>query len=111
MSDLISRKAVLESLSVFSDKEHGNEHFLAGIESAKEIVTSDPDAVEWISVEERLPEEDDIYLASIYHPVLDEHSVAIEWCADGEWDLGYQATVTAWMPLPEPYTKAYGGEK
>lgn len=36
--DLISRKALLKKLEVFNDRDHGNEHFLFGIESAKEII-------------------------------------------------------------------------
>lgn len=103
MSDLISRKAVLESLSVFSDKEHGNMDFLAGIESAKEIVEGMPGEDEWITVEERLPEENDRYLVTIYCPILNHHCVETGWYAESGWDLGYQATVTAWMPIPEPY--------
>lgn len=42
--DLISRKALLEKLEVFNDRDHGNEHFLLGIESAKEIIKNEPAA-------------------------------------------------------------------
>lgn len=42
--DLISRKALLEKLEVFNDRDHGNEHFLLGIESAKEIIKNEPEA-------------------------------------------------------------------
>ena len=42
MSDLISRKALLEKLGVFSDRKNGNEHFLLGIETAVEIIESEP---------------------------------------------------------------------
>lgn len=38
MADYIERKTVLNALSVFNDRVHGNEHFLNGIETAKEIV-------------------------------------------------------------------------
>ena len=38
MEDYIDRKTVLNALSVFNDRVHGNEHFLNGIETAKEIV-------------------------------------------------------------------------
>ena len=44
MSDLISRKALLEKLGVFSDRKNGNEHFLLGIETAVEIIESEPTA-------------------------------------------------------------------
>lgn len=39
--DLISRKALLKKLEVFNDRDHGNEHFLLGIESAKEIIKNE----------------------------------------------------------------------
>lgn len=42
--DLISRKALLKKLEVFNDRDHGNEHFLLGIESAKEIIKNEPAA-------------------------------------------------------------------
>lgn len=42
--DLISRKALLKKLEVFNDRDHGNEHFLLGIESAKEIIKNEPTA-------------------------------------------------------------------
>ena len=42
--DLISRKALLEKLGVFSDRKNGNEHFLLGIETAVEIIESEPTA-------------------------------------------------------------------
>ncbi len=38
MADYIERETVLNALSVFNDCVHGNEHFLNGIETAKEIV-------------------------------------------------------------------------
>ena len=38
MADYIERETVLNALSVFNDRIHGNEHFLNGIETAKEIV-------------------------------------------------------------------------
>ena len=38
MADYIERKTVFNALSVFNDRVHGNEHFLNGIETAKEIV-------------------------------------------------------------------------
>lgn len=38
MAEYIEREKVLNALSVFNDRVHGNEHFLNGIETAKEIV-------------------------------------------------------------------------
>ena len=40
--DLISRKALLDKLKLFDDKEHGNECFFFGLETAKEIIENEP---------------------------------------------------------------------
>ena len=56
---------------------------------------------EWISVKERLPEDDDLVL--VYHKALryiDIGSVSLV-----RWDSTYSAicrATTHWMPLPEP---------
>lgn len=55
--DLISRKALLKKLEVFNDRDHGNEHFLLGIESAKEIIKNEPAAFDKKKVIEELREE------------------------------------------------------
>lgn len=54
MDDLISRKALLKKLEVFNDRDHGNEHFLLGIESAKEIIKNEPTAFDKEKVIEEL---------------------------------------------------------
>ena len=61
MADYIERETVLNALSVFNDRVHGNEHFLNGIETAKEIVdkTLSADVApvvhgRWISVGHKL---------------------------------------------------------
>lgn len=55
--DLISRKALLKKLEVFNDRDHGNEHFLLGIESAKEIIKNEPTAFDKEKVIEELNSE------------------------------------------------------
>ena len=40
MTEYIERESVLDALSVFNDYDNGNEHFLYGIETAREIVES-----------------------------------------------------------------------
>ena len=75
--------------------------------------------VKWISVEDRLPEEGETVLATVYgKPVsnitlIGAYEFAVYYGSDGwfveeypEWDGG---TVTHWMPLPEP-PKIDGGE-
>ena len=39
---LIDADYVMSALGIFNDREHGNEHFLNGIETAKEIVEEAP---------------------------------------------------------------------
>ena len=74
---------------------------------------------EWISVEERLPEEGGTYLVVLkekhecekewnYH--VDVASFTFEWdCIFHDWDEGQGIEITHWMPLPEPPKKG-GGE-
>lgn len=42
---LIDAGKLLEALGVFKDKEHGDQHFLNGIETAREIVEEMSEAV------------------------------------------------------------------
>ena len=61
----------------------------------------------WISVEERLPEQNGIYLAHVVHRYCKIDSywrVCIEYFGiEGTWDsLADIYEVTHWMPLPEP---------
>ena len=42
---LIDADKLLEALGVFKDKEHGDPHFLNGIETAMEIVEGMPEAI------------------------------------------------------------------
>lgn len=37
---LIDADKLLDALGIFNDREHGNEHFMNGIETAREIVQS-----------------------------------------------------------------------
>ena len=50
MDDLVCRKYALDALGIFNDRENGNEHFLNGIETAKEIVANQ-DSVEAVPLE------------------------------------------------------------
>ncbi len=42
---LIDADKILEALGVFTDKKHGDPHFLNGIETAREIIEQMPEAV------------------------------------------------------------------
>lgn len=63
--------------------------------------------MEWISVENRLPEEKGIYLVT-YHPchwdnVMPEILVGIDtFRGKATWAKNKYQRVTHWMPLPEP---------
>jgi len=59
--------------------------------------------VEWVSVEDRLPEPDTAVLAWLYNPYQKELG---PWSAIGShngayWTIGH-TNVTHWMPLPSP---------
>ena len=85
------------------DKEHGNEDFICGIETvleyAENLQTTDI-VQEWISVKDRLPEKDEIVIICtdknfIYAGEL----IGDTWFLDND---SWTATVTHWMPLPQP---------
>ena len=60
---------------------------------------------EWISVDDRLPEEDDYYLCCIKSSLFpDRIYIDILECDKGSFEEGliYTDTVTHWMPMPQP---------
>jgi cupin superfamily acireductone dioxygenase involved in methionine salvage len=75
---------------------------------------------EWISVEERLPEEGGTYLIVLkekyesekewrYH--VDAASFIFDWdCIFHDWDEGQEIHITHWMPLPEAPKMKGGAE-
>ena len=126
---LIDADYILSALNVFSDREHGNEHFLLGIETAQDIVkgvsTIDPKP-QWIPVAERLPEK--LVPVLIQHTYMEYAGISIGYITtDGYWEwFGYfmgddmlhhppgdglicpgSKYVTAWLPLPEPYKEEH----
>ena len=106
------------------DKEHGSKDFIYGIETvleyAENLQTTDV-AQEWISVDDRLPDDTGYYLVVYRDKYNRSTSIAFDMyvkCNVGEWwesefacDITKQflwATklqeqeVTHWMPLPQP---------
>lgn len=97
-------------------------NYSKGMEYAKEIIRShmnhsgdDAEMGDWISVEERLPEEDDgkRYIVTdehglvrsemeYGHPMDGNREVCFHKWDDEYWSC-YRPKVIAWQPLPEPY--------
>jgi len=105
MSDLIDRQAATDALSNGALVNYQNAGHNNGLVKAIDVIKGLPSVQQWIPCSERLPEvnrevlvctnEKDIFVAKRYKP----------W--DYEWyeTVEYRRllTVTAWMPLPEPY--------
>ena len=99
MSRLIDADYVLKALGIFNDRQNGNEHYLNGIETAREIVQDAPTIGGWVSVKDRMPEEN--------VPVLVwelQGFAYVDIYKDGAWRIGTPelAKLTHWMPIPEP---------
>jgi hypothetical protein len=69
----------------------------------------------WISVEERLPEDNQNVIVFVQHPISGHHwlqiahmlrAMGMDECQDDEWWIDSTGEVvyyiTHWMPLPEP---------
>jgi Protein of unknown function (DUF551) len=54
----------------------------------------------WISVKERLPNENGVYLVSI--KLIDGDVTTILYFKNGSFDFINNIACTHWMPLPEP---------
>ena len=109
---LIDADYILSALNVFSDREHGNEHFLLGIKTAREIVKDAPTIEpksQWIPVAERLPEtSQDVLITKRKEFGTVRVMKAFYMSSDdgGIWasQCGTDTTgVIAWLPMPEPY--------
>lgn len=102
MSDLISRCKLFNQLATVQTLAEAYA-VIQGMETE--------DAQEWISVYDRLPEEEGQYIVTVkyehvdgYEDIYSEHG---EWI-DGHWDAGFGhcgrvEKVLAWQTLPTPY--------
>lgn len=94
MDDLISRKALLAEYDRVHIGEPGK---------ARKLIEDAPAVQQWISVKDRLPEDEKKVLC-----ILDDGFLCIlEWCSwDWLWNDGHnvyaEKDVTHWMPLPQP---------
>ena len=74
-------------------------------EQAEYLISHGVTVPQWISVDDRLPEEDGYYLCCIKSSLFpDRVYIDILECDKGSFEEGhiYTDTVTHWMPLPEP---------
>lgn len=103
MKELISRQVVLAEVKAwFDERDMGGSHLLAVLEQI-------PVEGNWISVEERLPEEClyvIVYLQGKSHnDNKDIWHIDADYFEDGDWhrypENGYYKP-THWMPLPQP---------
>lgn len=114
MSDLISRKALIEALEK-EEKIYKDNQTYPSFYTAKAVTRHQPPAQQWIPCSERLPEdrkEKLVYLSSdrITVAVYNEHRLphsgdAIGWgypVPYGYIDFEKEYPI-AWMPLPEAY--------
>lgn len=107
---LIDADYILSNLNVFSDREHGNEHFLSGIETAQETVKDAPTIEprpQWIPVAERMPQEHQIVVGwTKDNPFSRYREEVVTWNGKGwvfVYAQRYVTNVKYWMPLPKPY--------
>ena len=73
--------------------------FIEAVNMAIKALEAQADG-KWISVSERLPEEGGRYLVYSW-----SHEIETAQYVDGYWNI--KTPISAWMPLPEPYTDEY----
>ena len=107
MDDLISRQAAIDAIRASTQKYTGfMEMEMYTDDDAVEAIINLPSAqpdTQWIPCSERLPDNDESVLIS------NSHGVTKAWWNGRFWTsiaVKKYKTVTAWMPLPEPYKDA-----
>lgn len=85
---LIDADNVLKALGIFNDREHGDPHFLNGIETAREIVEQAP-SVDAAPIEPLCD-----FLARNYEPLYDLDDVH-----DLKWPIDKDQQKAAWMKV------------
>ena len=87
-------------------KAVGTEHLVSGLEMAEEIIRKHMNDG-WIPVEERLPEVDGFYIATMDGEIVgqEEPFTGLAEFENGKWidDEDDYRCVIAWRPLLEPY--------
>ena len=101
--DTISRQAAIDALEKVADLYYYNEAWNYAIGRAEmeiEKLSSVQQEPPWIPCSERMPDNDESVLIS------NSHGVTKAWWNGRFWTsiaVKKYKTVTAWMPLPEPY--------
>ena len=109
MSDLISRKALLDTLIPWlSVAEYGCGKYNL-LSAIVELIRKAPAVNDWISVEDRLPEQDRAVLAAYTYSFSGDRKfvdIAIiynekDWCwYSNDESIDHRTNITHWMPLP-----------
>ena len=111
MDDVISRQLVMKTLCErrCGDKPKGCPSGFCTESLAVDCIPSAKPAQQWIPCSERLPEKDGRYQVTRYDYVANTEFTDILWYEENLWWNRHSTgdyTVTAWMPLPEPYQES-----
>lgn len=99
------REKLIEILENSFEKQYEKRCFLTAPHTAEDLISNGVTVQEWISVDDRLPEEKADCIVYYQHAYCDNDGYwAIGICFnDGEkFQLGPAYKVTHWMPMPEP---------
>lgn len=93
----------------YDDCVHGDDDYALEHDALAYIQQLEAQVPKWISVEERMPEDEEFVLCWYKDEFGDEWSTVgmkIQWGCGWDLDIddnsGRNLTVTHWMPLPEP---------
>lgn len=103
MAEYINKEAAVNALAKIINNSDMPEEWSKGMSAAMSALYRAPAAdvreVKWISVEERLPEEEGCYLVAVKNDHKRRYSKTA-WFSRESWFA--RQDVTHWMPLPEP---------
>ena len=109
MDDLISREEAIEKIeSLWNSIRRLHpllDDTMALYADVKRIIKQLPSAQQWIPVSKKLPKETEEYLITCKDQDGDTYVKKTMYFPDEElwWGIYSSETVTAWMPVPEPY--------
>ena len=99
MDDLIKRADAITAMGDYLEQLNVSRRY------AKSIINKCPSAQQWIPVSKKLPKEAEEYLITLKDHHGDTYVKKTMYFPDEElwWGVYSSETVTAWMPVPEPY--------